>query len=209
MMKLSNFILYKVVGLVVFSLSLNAMAQKDSNQTLFRPYTSTEGIDGAKGQLYVYGSLVESPCKLAMTSKYQEIDLGIIGTAELQNIGKVDKSIPFSIELIDCIRTPASAINKKLGTSFWSHIQPSVKINFYAKTVPFNPNLVSVTGAEGFGLAILDKDKKTISLNEYTTPEILQPGQNILTYNLAPVRISQDLKASNYTAIIYFLLSYE
>lgn len=208
-MKLSNFILYKIVGLVVFSLSLNAIAQKDLNQTLYRPFSSSEGIDGARGQLYVYGSLVESPCKLAMTSKYQEVDLGVIGTAELQSVGRINKSTPFTIELLDCIRTPATSIDERLGTSFWSHIQPSVKIKFYAKTVPNNPNLISVTDAEGFGLAILDQDKKIVSLGEYATPEFLQPGQNILTYYLAPIRISQELKANSYRAIIYFELDYE
>ncbi len=45
-------------------------------------------VDGANGTLYVHGALTESACRLAMTSANQTIDLGTIGTGQLQQVGQ-------------------------------------------------------------------------------------------------------------------------
>ncbi|WP_275075766.1 hypothetical protein [Providencia rettgeri] len=37
-------------------------------------------VDGANGTLYVHGALTESACRLAMSSAYQTVELGTLGT---------------------------------------------------------------------------------------------------------------------------------
>ena len=166
-------------------------------------------VEGANGQLYVFGSLTESPCHIAMESLYQSVDMGNIETANLKQVGKTGKSVPVHIELLDCIETPTALTDAKTGNVTWSTEQPGIKVRFVAPSVPFYPQLAKVSGVQGIGLQLSDSDGKIIPLGESVYPHLLSPGQDVLTYFITPVRIASILKAGAYQALISFELMYD
>lgn len=183
-------------------------AAQDSNSRLYRPVDNWN-VDGANGTLYVSGSLTESPCRLAMTSAYQSIDLGNTETADLKAIGDKGQPIPFQIELRDCIETPTSLKNVQTGQTAWSSDQPAVKIRFTAPVVPLMPQLARVEGAQGLGLEISEPSGKALPLSQQSNPVLLTPGQETLTYYVRPVRTESNLLPGAYSALISFEMIYE
>ncbi|HHR5883031.1 TPA: fimbrial protein [Providencia alcalifaciens] len=185
--------------------SVNAMAA-DSNSRLYRPVDNWN-VDGANGMLYVSGSLTESPCRLAMTSAYQSVDLGNIETAELQRNGK-GTPVPFQIELEDCIEMATRLKNVQSGMTAWSSTQPAVKIRFVAPTVPFYTDFVQVNGVQGLGLAVTTPEGTLLPMGQESEPQLLPSGQSQLTYYVTPVRIGL-LEPGAYSALIAFEMLYE
>ncbi|CAG9429874.1 fimbrial protein [Providencia alcalifaciens] len=185
--------------------SVNAMAA-DSNSRLYRPVDNWN-VDGANGMLYVSGSLTESPCRLAMTSAYQSVDLGNIETAELQRNGK-GTPVPFQIELEDCIEMTTRLKNVQSGMTAWSSTQPAVKIRFVAPTVPFYTDFVQVNGVQGLGLAVTTPEGTLLPMGQESEPQLLPSGQSQLTYYVTPVRIGL-LEPGAYSALIAFEMLYE
>lgn len=185
--------------------SVNAMAA-DNNSRLYRPVDNWN-VDGANGVLYVSGSLTESPCRLAMTSAYQSVDLGNIETAELQHNGK-GTPIPFQIELEDCIEMATRLTNVQSGMTAWSSTQPAVKIRFVAPTVPFYSDFVKVNGVQGLGLAVTTPGGALLPMGQESDPQLLPSGQSQLTYYVTPVRIGL-LEPGAYSALIAFEMLYE
>ncbi|EMF0917022.1 MULTISPECIES: fimbrial protein [Providencia] len=166
-------------------------------------------VDGQQGVLYVRGSLSESPCRLAMTSEYQSIDMGNFETAQLNRIGAKGRAVPFQIELLDCISHPTSLLDEKTGQTAWSHSQPAVKIRFVAPSTNEMPNLALVEGAKGFGLQLSNASGTVLSLGEESPPVLLPSGQRQLTYTITPVRTGSLLIAGAYHAVISFQMLYE
>lgn len=185
--------------------SVSAMAA-DNNSRLYRPVDNWN-VDGANGVLYVSGSLTESPCRLAMTSAYQSVDLGNIETAELQRNGK-GTPVPFQIELEDCIEMATRLTNVQSGMTAWSSTQPAVKIRFVAPTVPFYSDFVQVNGVQGLGLAVTTPDGALLPMGQESEPKLLPSGQSQLTYYVTPVRIGL-LEPGAYSALIAFEMLYE
>lgn len=185
--------------------SVNAMAA-DNNSRLYRPVDNWN-VDGANGVLYVSGSLTESPCRLAMTSAYQSVDLGNIETAELQRNGK-GTPIPFQIELEDCIEMATRLTNVQSGMTAWSSTQPAVKIRFVAPTVPFYSDFVKVNGVQGLGLAVTTLGGALLPMGQESEPQLLPSGQSQLTYYVIPVRTGL-LEPGAYSALIAFEMLYE
>ncbi len=174
-------------------------------------YNSTGNwdVEGANGKIFVYGSLTESACHLSMDSAFQSVDLGNIDTASLKAIGAQGHKIPINIELLDCIETPTVLRNDKSGNVTWSTTQPGMKIRFIALVVPFRPNIASVEGVKGLGLQITTPKGKEIVFGEYSEPQLISSGQNILTYYVAPIRIAERLQAGAYRSVISFQITYE
>lgn len=193
------------IGVIVSGMS-SALA--DNNSRLYRPVDNWN-VDGANGVLYVSGSLTESPCRLAMESASQSVNLGNTETADLPKMGSKGRSIPFNITLLDCIEMNSVLENLNTGQTAWSSKQPAAKIRFVAATVPFMPQYARVAGAQGIGLEITTPQGKGISLNNMSVPLLISPGDNVLTYYVTPVRISDELLPDAYSAIISFEMIYE
>ncbi|MEY1438553.1 fimbrial protein, partial [Providencia manganoxydans] len=66
------------------------------------------------------GSLTESPCRLAMTSAYQAVELGNTETAELKAVGDKGRATAFHLELQDCIEVNSALENVQTGQTAWS-----------------------------------------------------------------------------------------
>lgn len=190
-----------------FACAFSSSAQ-DNNSRLYRSVDNWD-VDGANGTLYVSGSLTESPCRLAMTSASQSVDLGNTETADLKSVGDKGQAIPFQIELRDCIETASSLKNVQTGQVAWSADQPAVKIRFTAPTVPFMPQFARVNGVEGLGLEIVEKSGKGLPLDLQSNPVLLPPGQEVLTYYVRPVRTGNILSPGAYSALISFEMIYE
>lgn len=165
-------------------------------------------VDGAHGVLQVQGALTESACRLAMSSAWQTVDLGNIGTGMLQQVGKQGTPVAVLLRLEDCLGGESRNRNQ-LGDLLWSPDMPAFKIRFLAPTAPENPQLMAVSGAKGLGLLMSDQRKEAITPGVYSAPTLVSPGQNQLTYYITPVRTSAGLDAGAYQAQIQFQLSYD
>lgn len=165
-------------------------------------------VDGANGTLHVHGALTESACRLAMSSSYQSVDLGVVGTGELQNAGQTGTPVAVHIRLEDCLSGESRSRNS-LGNLLWSPDMPAMKIRFLAPADRQNPRLAAVMGVSGMGLQLSDAGREPIVLGQYSAPQLVSPGQNQLTYYVTPVRTAAGLNAGAYHALIRFQVSYD
>ncbi len=186
------------------SISIFCMADNNGNI-----YSSADNwnVDGQHGLVYVKGSLTESPCRLAMTSSYQTVEMGNLDTGTLQHNGK-GVPIAFQIELEDCLVTASRLKNIQTNMTTWSSTQPAVKIRFVAPTVAFNPNFIKVTGTKGLGLIISTPSGTLLPMGEESEPQLLPSGQSQLTYYVTPVKIGH-LVPGIYSAMITFEMLYD
>lgn len=191
---------------VVLSAIVSVPSLADNNGNLYRPVDNWN-VGGQHGVVYVKGSLTESPCRLAMTSSYQMVEMGNIDTGTLQHDGK-GSPIPFQIELEDCLETATRLENVQSGMTAWSSTQPAVKIRFVAPTVPFYTDFARVMGAQGLGLAVTTPSGALLPMGKNSEPQLLPSGQSQLTYYVTPVRTGQ-LVPGAYSALIAFEMLYE
>lgn len=201
-----KFRLHHSILAVVLSGIISVPCMADNNGNLYRP-ADNWNVDGQHGVLYVKGSLTESPCRLAMTSSYQTVEMGNLDTGTLQHNGK-GTPIAFQIELEDCLVTASRLKNMRTNMTAWSSTQPAVKIRFVAATVPFNPSFVRVTGAKGLGLTISTPSGALLPMGQESEPQLLPSGQSQLTYYVTPVRTGQ-LVPGIYSAMITFEMLYD
>ncbi|WP_369309450.1 fimbrial protein [Providencia rettgeri] len=195
--------------LLGLSLILPSFVIYAASTNAFYNTTGNWDVEGANGKIFVYGSLTESACHLSMDSAFQSVDLGNVGTASLKAVGAQGNKTPINIELLDCIETPTALRNDKSGNVTWSTSQPGMKIRFIAPVAPFRPNIATVEGITGLGLQITTPKGKEIDFGEYSEPQLISYGQNILTYYVAPVRIAEKLQAGAYRSVISFQITYE
>lgn len=165
-------------------------------------------VDGAHGTLYVTGALTESACRLAMSSAYQTVNLGTVGTGQLLYEGQAGTPVVVQLRLEDCLSSESRARNQ-LGDLLWSPDMPAMKIRFLARGDSQDPGLAAVTGAKGIGLQLSDASRHPILLGQYSAPQLVSPGQNQLTYYVTPVRTTAGLNAGAYHALIRFQVSYD
>ncbi|HFT1527303.1 TPA: fimbrial protein [Providencia stuartii] len=194
-----------LLAMLSSTVSLSGMAA-DNNGNLYRPVDNWN-VDGQHGVLYVSGSLTESPCRLAMASSYQSVEMGNLDTSTLQHNGR-GAPVPFQIELEDCLETETRLDNVQTGMTAWSSSQPAVKIRFLADSVPSMPDIARVNGVKGLGLAITTPNGSLLPLGLESEPQLLPSGQSQLTYYVTPVRTGQ-LVPGAYSALIAFEMLYE
>ncbi len=165
--------------------------------------------DGANGVLQVRGALTESACRLEMASAWQDISLGEIGTGRLQNVGDRGTPVAFELLLRDCLRSPAGSRDSRTGALTWANDQPAVTVTFRAVQDADNPQLVKAKGVAGLGLRLTDSRGQDVRLGSRGEPLLLTPGQNALSYSVAPERTAAYLVAGAYRATVDFSLSYD
>ncbi|EKT53663.1 fimbrial protein [Providencia burhodogranariea] len=194
---------------LLLALILLPSAHAISSSNLLYNADGNWDVEGANGRIFVYGSLTESACRLSMNSAFQTVDIGNIESATLKKVGDHGHKTPINIELTDCIETPTLIRNDKTGNAIWSTSQPGFKIHFLSPTVPFKPNLAQVEGVTGIGLLITNQQGKEIEFGENSVPELIFPGNNLLTYYVSPVRTAEAFQAGTYRSIISFQITYE
>ncbi|CAI1776407.1 TPA: fimbrial protein [Serratia fonticola] len=166
-------------------------------------------VEGANGTLYVHGALTESACRLEMTSAYQDIALGETGTGRLQAIGTRGEPVRFELRLVDCLRSSAGSRDMRTGDLTWADNQPAVTVSFTAPRDADNPQLVQVQGVSGLGLRLENGQGQDVRLGSRGKPLLLTPGQDSLSYTVAPERTPAALVAGSYRAVVDFQLSYD
>lgn len=171
------------------------------------PLTHAE-VAGNVGKIRVYGALIESACRLEMSSLDQSIDLGNIQTADLKFVGDKAKATDFNIQLEDCISTQTNIKNVTTDTNLWSTDQPGFKVRFLAKSEPLAPNLIAVNGAKGIALQLNEADGVEIDLGMDSKPLLVTPLQEGFSYQVTPVRVG-DLEANAFQSIISFEVIYD
>lgn len=165
--------------------------------------------DDFNTQFHVIGSLLESACHLDMSSSYQEVRLGEIGTADLPRPG--DQGVPVAVELTlrGCVRTQGGRREPNGGALAWSGAEPVVGVTFRAQADPDTPELVGVRGASGFGLRLSDANRRRIALGQRTRAWFVAPGDAVLTYYVTPERTSAPLRPGHFQAYINLYMTYD
>lgn len=177
--------------------------------TIFLPMQFTHAeVAGNVGKIRVYGALVESACRLEMSSLDQSVDLGNIQTADLKFVGDKAKATEFNIQLEDCISTQTNIKNVTTDTDLWSTDQPGFKVRFLAKSEPSSPNLIAVSGAKGIALQLNEADGVAIDLGMESKPLLVTPQQESFSYQVTPVRVG-DLEANAFQSVISFEVIYD
>lgn len=165
--------------------------------------------EGANGTLKIRGALIESACRLEMSSARQDIQLGETGTSRLRKIGDRGTPVAFQLRLQDCLRSSVGSRDSRTTSLSWAAQQPAVTVSFSAPADADNPQRIKVQGASGVALRITDLLGQDVRLGSRGRPLLLTPGQNTLTYNVALERTRAPLIASAYSAGVDFRLSYD
>ncbi|WP_313080852.1 fimbrial protein [Atlantibacter sp.] len=161
------------------------------------------------GQLYVYGDLQENTCRLDMDSAYQEVDLGTTSRADVRMTGYEVHPVTVTLYLHDCPELSHWSTNITPMTETVSTQQPPYKARFVAVSDESNPDLVKVVGAGGIGLRLKDSRGKTVKFSRYSDALLLNPGQDQVTFTLAPERTAAPFMAGSYHAVINFSMIYQ
>ena len=172
-------------------------------------HAEDELVDGNYGLLHVHGALTESACRLSMDSAWQDVDLGTTATGRLGKPGDRGTTVRIEIRLEDCLSSGTSVSDAWSGGLIWSQEQPSVTVSFVAVSEPFNPELVSVSGASGFALRLNDRLHRAVRVNSEGQPLLLDPGGNTLFYYLTPERTAAPLVVGAWQALIHYRLHYD
>lgn len=168
-------------------------------------------VDGEHGELHVQGELQEGACRVEMDSEFQQVDLGTVSTDALRVPGQHSTPVPFHIYLRDCLRSHGAVRSLWTGNLTWSENQPVVSVAFVAPADADNPELVhpdSVT-LSGVGLRLLSDHMETVTLGRRGRPKFLDPGQDTLTFYVAPERTVAPLAPGDYRATVSFFLNYQ
>lgn len=168
-----------------------------------------ESLFADGGELYVHGALRENTCRLEMDSAWQAVDLGDTARADVNMVGKAARPVIVKLYLRDCPEIATQATNLTPLTHTQSSQQPGYQARFVAKADNDNPDLIGVTGATGIGLRLRDSRGQTVKLSRTSDTVLLSPGQNVVTYTLAPERTAAPLKAGAYYALINFSMIYQ
>jgi len=170
--------------------------------------TLPAAIDGGKGVLHVYGSLTESPCRLEMSSAWQEVSLGNTETAQLHRVGDRGRPVTFQLHLVDCQSETTRNRDEATGNLLWNGDEPAVSVRFSAPASPENPQLLAANGVSGMGLRLTDSYGRSVQFESKDAPQLLSTGQDTLTYILATERTSAPLHAGSWHALLNIGLEY-
>ncbi|MEL4015259.1 fimbrial protein [Dryocola clanedunensis] len=174
---------------------------------------TTDGwdVDGEHADIYVEGMLTEAACTLDMASDFQQIELGNIPIGTLVHVGDRGEPVAFHLRLKDCLRVEGYKHGNRSGNIAWSSNQPVVTVAFLAPADADNAELVKVFGPEvnGVGLRLTDDKFSDIRLSTWGRPTFISPGQDTLTFYVAPERTNSRLVGGAFTATVNFQISYQ
>lgn len=166
-------------------------------------------VDGEHGEIRIQGLLSEGACLLDMRSAFQQVELGPISTSQLIRPGASGQPTTFQINLHQCARSGGEQRDRYSGMLIHDAIQPVVTISFTGEADPLMPALLKISGTQGIGLKLTDPLGRSIIPGERGLPQLITPGDNVLTYSVAPVRTPAPLIAGEYRAVANFEVSYE
>lgn len=166
-------------------------------------------VDGENGYLHLSGTLSEGACTLDMTSAHQDVSLGAISKQTLNHPGARGMPVFFTVKLRRCSRTGGDETDFYTGASTEDAVRPVVTLNFTGVADPARPELFSAAGVDGLGLLLSDGEGRTVRPGMPGEPQILQTGDNILTYSVTPVRTPEPLSEGEFRVVASFEVSYD
>lgn len=192
---------YLSIALAIVGLALNgtAAARTPENQD----------VDGNVGLLQVHGKLLQSACRLDLSSSLQTVELGAIASGALSHVGAQGIPVPVEIKLQDCLASNTRSRNERSGNLVRGDKQVSFTWRILAPAVPENPQLVKVIGVSGVGLKVSDENRHALAPGVTSKYRLLDPGQNSLTFYITPQRTSAPLIPGELWSHIYLSLKYD
>lgn len=166
-------------------------------------------VEGEHGELHVFGSLTEGACSLDMRSAYQDVDMGNQTTASLGIEGDRGRPVEVTLKLKECLSTRGESTDVRLGKRTWGILQPVVTATFLAPADLYNPELVAVKGAQGFGLRLTDHHGRDIRLGDRGAPQLVALSQDELVYSITPERTAAPVQPGAWQALLGFRLNYD
>jgi len=166
-------------------------------------------VEREHGELHVFGSLTEGACSLDMRSAFQDVDMGNLTTASLGIKGDRGRSVEVTLKLKGCFRTRGESIDVRLNNRTWDILQPVVTATFLAPADRYNPELVAVKGAQGFGLRLTDRRGRDIRLGARGAAQPVTPSQDELVYRISPERTAAPVQPGAWQALLGFRLNYD
>lgn len=166
-------------------------------------------VDGENGYLHLSGTLSEGACTLDMTSAHQDVSLGAINKHILDHPGARGMPVFFTVKLRRCSRAGGDETDFYTGASTEDAVRPIVTLNFTGVADPSRPELFSAVGVNGLGLLLSDGEGRTVRPGMPGEPQILQTGDNILTYSVTPVRTPESLSEGRFRVVANFEVSYD
>ncbi len=146
------------------------------------------------GRVNMQGSIIDTACAIAVDSREQTIDMGVLPLSDIIRDGQ-GRSQPFSIDLVNCI-------NERPGKESWKKFQ----VTFDGEA---NGGLFGVNGnASGVALKIIDTQGNVAMPGKAMPPIDIVTGDSQLNYTMRLVANNQALKAGDYLSSIRFKLDY-
>ncbi|WP_420284033.1 fimbrial protein [Serratia liquefaciens] len=146
------------------------------------------------GRVNMQGSIIDTACAIAVNSREQTIDMGVLPLSDIIRDGQ-GRSQPFSIDLVNCI-------TERPGKEGWKKF----KVTFDGEA---NGGLFGVNGdASGVALQIIDTQGNVAMPGKAMPPVDIIPGDSQLNYAMRLVANSHALKAGDYLSSIRFKLDY-
>lgn len=170
---------------------------------------SLEGVDGEHGLLTVTGELVDSPCRLSMDSRDQTVDLGTLAASDLKYQGARSHPVTVTVRLEGCLPASARQYDAQTGVATFSSSQPVVDVAFTGPSDFSDPSLMKLAGVEGVALRMTDSQNRDVRLGSRGVPQLLAPGDNILSWTLVAERVPGPLRPGSFRAVTDFKLSYD
>ncbi|WP_429619886.1 fimbrial protein [Serratia sp. 2723] len=155
-----------------------------------------EGTIQGWGRVNMQGAIIDTACAIAVESRDQTIDLGVVPLADIIRDGH-GRSKPFAIELVNC---ELERGGNKLPD--WKHFQ----VTFDGDA---EGELFGVHGeASGVALQINEPGGRSATPGDPLPMNNIVPGTMRLNYTMKLVANNHVLKAGDYFSSIRFKLDY-
>ncbi|WP_226842319.1 fimbrial protein [Enterobacter cloacae complex sp. I2] len=151
--------------------------------------------DQGHGTVGMQGSIINTPCAIAVNDIDQAVEMGVSTTGELIHDGLGPAKV-FRIHLMGCTLKP----QQPLGPD-WTWFQ----VTFDG--IP-DGELFSIRGADGIGLRITDLAGNVARPGIPLPSAMLKPEAQVLEYSLRVVGAPHRLVAGDYRATVRFKVDY-
>lgn len=159
--------------------------------------TTCNAAEHGTGRVRMQGSIIDTPCAIAVKSRDQSIDMNVLPVEQIMRDG-YGPTMPFSIYLENCV-LPQDNYNNPDWNSF--------RVTFDGSTT--NDDLFSVRGhGAGVGLEICDNNGNVAYPGKTMPPGNLRVGNMKLDYKIRLKSDHNTLKAGAYRATIRFKMDY-
>lgn len=148
------------------------------------------------GSVTLNGEITDAACTIAMDSRDQVIDMGVLPVGTLRQDGQGPKQ-DFEIQLVNC-----DLVKDSDPSQTWR----ALRMTFDG---PADNGLFQVFGeARGVGLLMQDAQQRQVMPGEASPEQDIVPPSMRLAYQLRLVSDARPLRAGHYQSLIRFKVDY-